>query len=52
MRTIFIDAETGAVGGQLEEHAVGLTKVNRLKPKTIDHRRRMRAVLHEERRLH
>ena len=41
--SVFVDGETGTIGGELEEHAAGFAEVNRLEPKAIDHRGRLRA---------
>src|SRR5437016_6307886 len=47
MRAFLINGETRALSGQFKKHAAWLQEIDRLEPKTIDHRRRTRALFRD-----
>src|SRR5438477_10972080 len=46
MSAIFINGESGTIGGQFKKNATRFEEINGLEPKSIDHRGRARAVFH------
>ena len=45
MRAVFINGEARSICSEFEKNAAGFEEINRLEPKTIDHRRRARPLL-------